>query len=290
MTKTSGTNKLSVFEFRHDWTDEYNLEFWKSFCNKWGKAWVFQKEQGRETGRIHVQGQISLKIARTIGSAKQALNDDGFQPWHFEPMSTPGIKAGTEAFYFIKPDTRLEGPWSDKDEEVFIPYHLIGKENSLYPWQKTIWESGDIDKRNSRNINVVIERTGCVGKSTICGLIRIHNKGIQLPPMNDPDKLMQVALCILKDRNIKDPKIVLIDIPRAIKQDTLAGMFAACEQIKDGWCYDWRHHWNSWDFHPPQVWVFTNTIPVYNNVSRDRWNVWTISEREGILVPLTIDD
>lgn len=276
MAKTSGPNKLTVFEFRHDWTEECDLDFWKDFCRKWGKAWVFQQELGEKTGRLHVQGQLSLKVGRTLGSAKKALMDDGFCPVHFAPMSNASIKAGTESFYFIKPDTRQDGPWSDKDEELFIPYHLVGKENMLYPWQKIIWESGS--KRESRQVNLVIDKTGCNGKSTICGLIEVHKRGLEIPPMNDPDKLMQIVNCILTDTQNRDPKIILIDIPRAMKQESLAGMYAACESIKDGKSYDWRHHWKSWRYHPPQVWVFTNTVPTATYMSVDRWLLWEICE------------
>lgn len=254
---------------------------WKSWCKLWGKHWVFQLEKGEETGKDHYQGIISLKTKRTKPECLSVMDP---LPEFFKPVANANLKGGSEAFYVTKPDTRLDGPWSDKDEELFIPYHLEGKESMLYPWQKRIWDSGSV--RNSRNVNVIVEKNGCVGKSTICGLMRVHKQGIQIPPMNDPDKLMQVVLCILKDKNIQDPKVILIDIPRAIKQDTLAGMYAACEQIKDGWCYDWRHHWNEWTFHPPQVWVFTNTMPAKTNVSMDRWNLYEISTETNDLKAL----
>lgn len=257
----------------------------KAWCSTWGKNWSFQLERGEETGKLHFQGIISLKTKRTKAECLSVMND---LPEYFEPVANKNLAAGSEAFYVTKVDTRVEGPWTDKDEIQFIPYHLVGKELNLYPWQQQIWDSAG--QRESRTINVIVERRGCVGKSTICGLIRTHNRGLQLPPMNDPDKLMQVALCIMKDRQIRDPKLVIIDIPRAVKQDTLAGLFAACEQIKDGWCYDWRHHWNEWSFHPPQVWVFTNTMPHAVNLSHDRWRLWAVSEREGNLTALTLEE
>jgi len=266
----SDSKKLSKC-FNYTWRTHQVEYDWKAWCREWGKHWSYQLEEGDETHRKHFQGIISLKTKRTKPECISVMKP---LPEFFEPVANANLKGGSESFYVTKPDTRIDGPWTDKDEELFIPYHLDGKELTLFPWQKTIWDSGAT--RNSRKINVVVETTGNVGKSTLVGLMRVHKRAVQIPPLNDPDKLSQVALCILSDKNIRDPKVMLIDIPRAIKQESLAGMYAACEQIKDGWVYDWRNHWKEWTFHPPQVWVFTNTIPHAASLSFDRWNLWEI--------------
>jgi len=292
------TNKMpteevacQVYEVRHS-SEDRTIDEMKAWFRHWTKAWVFQREVS-DSGYDHYQGYCSLVKKRRVSefhAAVRRAEEHNWVPYYCKPQSTNAMeeqrKAGTEGFYAMKADTRVQGPWSDRDVELFIPFPLRGKLDSLYPWQQTIWDSADT--REARKINVIIEERGCVGKSTICALIRQHQRGIQLPAMNDPDKLMQIALCILHDRKIRDPKIMLIDIPRAVKQDSLAGMYAACEQIKDGWCYDWRHHWKEWAFHPPQVWVFTNTKPKYAHLSMDRWNLFAVNEADHTLLPLPL--
>ena len=266
----SKQSKCFVYEWR---THEINFEKWKSWCNTWGKSWVFQLEKGEETEKEHYQGLISLKTKRTKGECLSVMS---FLPEHFAPLSNNCIKSGSEGFYQTKPDTRIEGPWKDSDVSIYIPRQYRGLENKLYEWQETIWDSANWWE--DRIINVIIDPTGNKGKSTIAALMELHGRGIDLPPTNDKKELIQSLADILIEKEIRTPRTLFIDIPRSDKQDKLYGLYAAIEQIKKGKVVDTRYKYKEWWFDSPVIWVFCNTIPHKGYVSSDRWKLWEITD------------
>lgn len=220
----------------------------KSWCKTWGKNWVFQLERGEETGKLHFQGIISLKTKRTKAECLKVMSD---LPEYFEPVANKNLAAGSPAFYVTKEDTRVEGPWSDKDIQKFIPYQYLGLEEKLFPWQQHIWDNADV--REPRIVNLILDRRGCSGKSTLAALMELHERGIDLPPVNDAKELIQSLADILIATENRDPKCIFIDIPRAMKQDKLYGLYTAIEQIKKGKVVEMRYSYKQWWFHSPQI-------------------------------------
>ena len=110
---------------------------------------------------------------------------------------------------------------------------------------------------------------------------------MNLPPVNDSEKLIYSVCDILTAKQERDPKIVFVDMPRAMDKQKLGGMYTAIEQIKKGKVYDLRYTYKEWWFNAPQVWVFGNMEPDLRLVmSMDRWKIWTINE-EMELMPHT---
>ena len=54
---------------------------------------------------------------------------------YFEQTVTAEHKK--EAFYQMKEATRIEGPWTDEDKEIYIPrqFRII----KFYPWQQAVY-------------------------------------------------------------------------------------------------------------------------------------------------------
>jgi len=246
---------------------------WKTWCKTWGKNWCFQKEVGEETLRPHYQGIISLKTKRNKSECLKIMQP---LPNYFEPVANSNISAGSELFYVTKPDSRIDGPWSDKDVEIYIPRQFRGLEQRLLPWQQTIWD--EADRFEPRTVNIIMDAKGGNGKSTLAALMELHGKGIDLPPCNDAEKLIQSLADILLAKEERNPRTVFIDIPRSMKQDKMYQMYAAIEQIKKGKVVDMRYSYKQWWFDSPQVWVFTNTMPIMAYLSADRWQFWNIED------------
>lgn len=247
---------------------------------KVAKLCVFQLEEG-DTGYRHFQGRVSL-IKKRRASEKHLLLKL-FEKWKPNYLSpTTNAEYQTKSFsYVLKADTRVDGPWTDKDypKEVYVPRHYRGIETeNLYPFQQTIWNTiSDDAKFNARQINLVYCKDGNKGKSTIAHLARLKLNALVVPAIiNDAKELVQVVCNMCMDRNLRNPSAVFIDMPRAINKDRLYGLYSAIEVIKDGYLYDVRNHFKSWDIDSPHVWVFTNTLPDMSMLSLDRWNIWTI--------------
>jgi len=81
---------------------------------------------------------------------------------------------------------------------------------------------------------------------------------------------------ILMAKQMRDPKCIFIDLPRAMDKKHLRGLFTAIEQIKKGKVFDTRYSYKEWWFDSPQVWVFTNIPPKTHYLSADRWNLYQI--------------
>jgi len=223
------------------------------------KAWCFQLEKGKEAGFEHYQGRISLKIKSRKGPS-----------WYKMRWSPTSSENRDNDFYCCKDDTRIEGPWKDTDIEVYIPRHY--RNIKLYDWQNKILETrNDFD---DRTCNLLYCPNGNTGKSTVASLGELKYGAIDLPPVNDYKELIQVMYCICHDKNIRTPKLVFFDMPRALDKERLYGLYTALEQIKKGKLYDMRYHYKDWWIDSPTVWVFSNHLPDLSVLSKDRWKIW----------------
>lgn len=197
---------------------------------------------------------------------------------HYSPTAT--ANAGS-LFYVTKEGTRVDGPWTDQDPEVYIPRQYRGIMDNLRPWQQQIWDGRKTFQ--DRIVNVVYDPDGNNGKSTLAALFELHDAGIDMPPCNDGEKLIQSLCNILMKTNCRDPKALFIDLPRSMDQTKLFGMYVAIEQIKKGKVYDFRYKYDKWWFDAPQIWVFCNAEPHRGYVSRDRWKFWRISSESKLV-------
>jgi len=135
--------------------------------------------------------------------------------------------------------------------------------------------------REPRIVNVLVDLDGCKGKSTIASLMALEGVAIDLPPVNDGEKLVQSLLDMCHQRT-RDPGVIFVDLPRSLCQDRLFGIFTAIEQVKKGHLYDFRYSYKSWWIHAPIVWVFMNSYPHMSYVSKDRWKLWEIDENDEL--------
>jgi len=223
------------------------------------KEWAFQKEAGNESGRVHLQARISLKVKERItGVIKK------FPGWH---ISVTSNENRGNMFYVLKEETRLAGPWTSKDVVIYVP-RQVREVSVLYPWQMHIIRDATV--WNTRTINVVIDTVGNSGKSVLKSWIMCHGIGISLPYSNDFRDISRMVM----DQPKKS--LYLIDIPRALKKDALHQFFAGLESLKDGIAFDDRYKFRTEQFDCPNIWIFMNQVPNLNYLSQDRWRIWSI--------------
>jgi hypothetical protein len=270
----------AVFEIR------YNRETFEDFravgveLSKYAKKWVVQLEKG-SGGYEHWQGRMSLIKKKRKTELISHLNQDGFICPNFlaETVSKEHQRA---AFYCMKEDTRIDGPWTNVDYEkanVYIPRQFRGL--TLYPWQQAVIDSGKVFC--DRTVDCIIDLGGCNGKSTVARICMLKHNGIKLPCHNDGIKLIQATCNMLMKRELRNPSHIFVDMPRAMGKEKLLGLYTAIEEIKGGYVYDERNHYTEWWYDSPRVWVFTNQVPDFKLLSADRWKLWAI--KDGELVP-----
>lgn len=246
------------------------------FFSTHAKKWAFQLEKGEETDYLHYQIRISTKVKKRLSTfIKWFGKEIGFKG--FRASATSGENA-TNDFYVTKEETRVEGPWSDKDSKVnYIPMWLR-QARQWYPWQITFMEYvEDYDPWNpSRSINVFVDPTGNNGKSTICLYLAVRGKLRVLPALNDAKDMMRIIM-----DTPKKPCYVF-DLPRAQDKKFMHNFIAACEVLKNGYAYDDRYHFKEEYFDPPNIWIFTNQPLDETLLSSDRWRYWHLNENNEL--------
>ena len=258
-------NQVYVFDFTapvEEKLDEGPIKLW---CKQWCKKWVFQKEQAA-SGYLHYQGRVSMKAKVRLSTL--IAQEDNIAGVHW---SVTHNKSRNDVFYVTKVETRVDGPWSSRDKPVYIPRH-ISKINEWYPWQQSLIDISAV--RDDRHINVVYDRVGNNGKTTVALWLMLHKKARMLPYCNDFKELMEMAY------GTPTSEVYIIDLPRAINKGKLKGLFSGIEQIKNGWVFDRRYQFKEKFFDAPVIWVFSNAEIDTRLLSVDRWIFWTINGRE----------
>lgn len=244
---------------------------------EWAKKWVFQQEKS-DSGYEHFQIRLSLIKKRRISELKKL---GFFKGAHFSPTSTTVHSKG--AFnYVMKADTRVDGPWKDTEyvEPPPVTRQLVHFRNQeMYPWQKALC---DLVKRvDDRKITIIHCPHGDNGKSILCEHLEQLGEVCEIPPMRSMEDIMACVMC-----QPISPAYV-IDMPRGMKKDKLGEFYSGLETLKNGIAYDKRYAFKKRRFNRPQVFVFTNNLPAWGLMSKDRWDVFQIDQNK-CLAPIDI--
>ena len=239
--------------------EHVSLEEILKFCQTTTKQYAFQLEKATTTGYLHYQGRISLKIKtrKMIGSISPKV--------HWSPTSGP---SNNNVFYVMKAETRLKGPWTDKD--AYIPRQVRGI--TLKTWQQAIVDN--VGVWDTRTINVVFDNVGNIGKSTLVTYMGCHGMARRIPVMQQHKDLMRMVM------DCPTSQMYLIDFPRAINKKEANGFWSAIEEVKNGYAYDDRYSFKEKYFDCPNIWVFTNVLPEPYMLSNDRWRYWRVEDDE----------
>ena len=239
------------------------------------KAYAYQLERGEQSGYEHYQGRLSLIKKTTIGVAAQLFGECGI---HLSPTSNNALKG--EAFYHLKEQTRIDGPWTDRDyEQPRVPSNRLVRSGILsapYPWQQELKERLEVE--DDRTVHMVIDHRGNHGKSIFVEWLEYLGLTIEMPGFNSAEDFLQAAMCL------PELKVYLVDLPRAMPKKHLNGLFTAIEKLKNGYMCDKRYHFK-WKrlLHSPSICVFSNKKPKLKYLSKDRWRIFSISDDHRLI-------
>jgi len=275
---------ISVFDIRMSWTSEHNIYTMQSQLDEIAKRWVFQIEKG-ESGYIHLQGRISLIKKVTNKFKLLDLFDDKYKPNYIAPTVNEEFtkyECQGKAFYQMKKDTRIEGPYTDESKKEFIPREYDIPYNELYPFQQVIYDN-IISYLEHRLVNLIYCPTGCKGKSTIAMICKLTQNSILLPYIDDPVQLMYAAHNMISAKGLRTNVKIFVDLPRACNKKLLSTYLLTIENLKSGFLYDLRNKYKEWIISPPIIYVFCNRLPNLNDLSTDRWRLWMINDKKQLI-------
>lgn len=238
------------------------------------KKYTFQLESCPSTGRLHYQGRLSLFKKKRLPDCVSCFPDTGIS---LRPTVKSQVKG--EAFYCMKADTRVDGPWTEESyKEPKKPTKQLlasGILEQRLPWQQSLYDmTRDFDMRT---IHCVICKSGNNGKTTFGEWLEFIDAAFECPPFTCMEDIMQCCMCV------PPQKMYLIDLPRAMPKERMYSFFAGIEKLKDGVMWDKRYHFKKRRIDRPCIILFTNREPDVEYLSRDRWAFWTIGSEKQLL-------
>lgn len=247
------------------------------------KAWAFQLEQGEKTGYLHYQCRFSLHSRKRKSQATRFfcnLFDQLVAGINVSPTAKENSK---NFFYVTKEETRVAGPWTDKDPSEHIPSHLLDHK-PWYPWQKTMLDEWN-KPPDHRQINIIVNKPGGVGFSWFCNYWAVRQEIGLITLQTEAKHILRSVYCL--DKAKKSRKVYVVDLPRAVRlggtgfrrdanREKFAQMFTAIEQFKGGYTEEDRYKTDPRFIEIPHVWVSMNGLPPVEDLMPDRWRIWKI--------------
>lgn len=249
----------------NNYTDK-ELEQLEQWSKRMCKKWVYGKECGEEE-TPHIQGVFSLKRKLRFAQVKKELSDR----YHIEQcISWLGsvrycMKENNYSYHGLKEHEIEEEPEEYNGEDII-------KKEDFYEWQKKCFEFLR-QKADCRSIYWIYERTGNTGKSSFAKYMAWHYNTLICQKGKYGD-IMNMAF------NCKSLKNVIFDIPRSSMSNV---SYNAIESIKGGTIINTKYETGQKIIGNVNIVIFSNFPPNLEELSADRWKVYTISK--GDLVP-----
>lgn len=264
-TKPSpSNNQLKKWFFTFNNFDEINIEILKLYFNSICEKWIFQEEIG-ENGTKHLQGAIWLK-KRMRWSEFDFRNEKCNKKIHWEKTK------GTDQQvidYCSKTESWTGRRWFYK---IIIPEPLrYLKECDLYNWQKKI-EDLIKERPDDRSIYWIWDPMGKNGKSQLVKRLVIEYDCLLITGGKKSDVLNMVYNYVI----VKYLNVVLLNCPRCIDKVS----YSSLEDIKDGIIINTKYETGSKIINSPHVIVFSNHMPELDKMTKDRWKLFKIVNKE----------
>lgn len=200
-----------------------------------------------ETGYKHWQGRTVLKIGKELKALSNILPIACWTPTH------------VRNFDYVQKEGNYYCSW----EGALARFACL----ELQGWQQSVLDV--LEEQTERQVLVIYDPWGNHGKTWLAKHMVATHKAVYVPPLNDAQDFMAMALA-------KKSKGYIFDLPRADTRKSAKAMWSAIEQIKNGYLYDKRYQWQEAWIDPPKIVVFTNWIPQLKWLSRDRWQFYAI--------------
>lgn len=256
------------------------LERFKNMLGTWAKKWCFQLEKCPTTGRLHYQGRLSLKVKLQKSAIIKAIEPTWNICWSVEQNES------ASSLYVTKEDSRIDGPWSDKDVPTYIPRALRTLE--LKGWQPTLRDIL-LKPGGDRVIHLVLDEAGGIGKSTLAKYMFVNHGAIILPgSIGSAENLMKLVCNSLKGIHPSKHVVFFLDLPRAVKKNNWEDWCTTMEQIRGGHITDWRYGGENRLIEPPSVCCFTNSLPPVDAFTSDRWQIHRPSRYTDSVAPSSL--
>lgn len=213
------------------------------------KKWTWCREVGKD-GYRHIH--IRMEWLDKDDSNAFDIWKDWFRSAHLE-------QARTDSWEYEKKDGHYFS-WDD------TPGKITERYGSLRGIQKEVLSR--LDSTSDREIVLWYDPDGRAGKSFLCGALWERRQAFYAPPyLNNTKDIIQFVAS-----GYNNEPYIIIDLPRAMKWDKT--LYTGIEAIKDGLVVDTRYSAKTRNIRGVKVLVMSNTKPVLDKLSSDRWVIY----------------
>ena len=156
---------------------------------------------------------------------------------------------------------------------------LYSKDN-YNPWQKAL-DSYLETAASSRNVDVILCPYGDVGKSYFINMYKARHPGttMEISLGRGTDMANQLYEQITP---VNEPRVVFVDVSRFMVDKANLGVL---ESLKNGRIHNHKYQTGTYTFrHVPHVVIFSNKALNWEQMSRDRWNIWyLLPEKQRVI-------
>lgn len=260
-------NPVFFFDFTFWKDDNVKIDDVKSWCGKIAKQWVFQLETTKE-GKLHFQGRLNLNSRTRILQAEWSGRTS--------PTKTDTVR-GKKAFsYVMKKESRVEGPWTDRDADGYVPAD-VPRPGSLRGWQERCIDH--VRNQGDRKITFMLNPEGMAGKSKLLRHIVGFKRGVVVPPICTTAQQMAAYVYENTLYDEEESRLVVFDCPRHLDRKQWDMIAPVIESAKDGWTFDGRNKAKSRMITQPSILVALNGLPKGAKLTQfftpDKVDIWS---------------
>lgn len=234
-----------------------------SICSKYCDKYVFQEEKGSE-GTPHLQGYLRFKTKRRPWSL--------FPDKHIHWEITRSPRASVT--YCSDKNKRLDGGriWAGGIPELEMVNVKTICRSDFYKWQSRVLEL--LKNQSDRSILWIYEAKGNTGKSSLVKYLAVHESAIVLS-----GKAADIKYGIVKfyEQHRRYPNLICVDVPRTRREFL---QYSAIEEVKNGCFFSGKYEGMMCVFNNPTIVCFSNSMPDLKSMSRDRWDIYEINNKD----------
>ena len=243
--------------------EEDNISQISQYLGKYSKEYIFGKEVGEKTETPHLQGYIEFPNDKKFIEIKNQCEALGRA--HF-------IKA--------KGTAKQNYDYCSKEGDFYTnieiprPLKII---SDLFPWQNTLAEMLK-NEPDDRSVIWIYDDLGNNGKSCFLKWCVMNLNCIFTTGGKGSDIL---NLCMNnKDKLLKNNCLVMWSCARETDYDHIR--YGIIETIKDGIICNTKYEAHSFICNSPHVLILANEMPNMQKLTKDRWKIFTIENKELI--------
>jgi len=230
-----------------------------------------------ETKKIHYQGYIEFNTKKRMKQVKDYLASSFIHVEICKGNRDDNVEyCGKDGDIVIDYTKNPKHIYSEQELDLITP-------DKLYNWQKFIVEILHT-KPDPRAIYWIYDKLGNKGKSSLTSYLNYHYDVGCL----GSGKMADIACCVCgKDGLKKKNKTYIFDLPRSSEGKI---SYNAIESVKNGMMFAPKYESGHCMFPKPHVFVFANFIPDIDMLSKDRWHIYDLYNKDRPMKRLNLDE